>query len=371
MVTGSRFIDMADEGRLPLVRLAADRHPHVLPDPVAHRGPPDHRPHVGPADDRPPRHRALRPRLPARLPRGRGDRPEPRPPLVGDEVPVRMRARVTGRSSIGSTQSVYYMIKVTLARVRRPAARAPGDRAPATPPPSTRSTASSHGDGPAHPAGRDRRRRRPVLHRLRARAAQAAAWSATRCCGCGSTVVLLGLAVWKDLLVTVSTRDRDLLRAVRAVRGDARRSSSCCCCTSRWSSRAWRTRTRCWPRSSASCSNASRSLESGAGRDRRALGAHDAHRDRLAALSWPAAAVVIVGHDSADALPRTLRCPARRSSARATRSWSSTARRATGPPRSARAARRGAPCSSPARTSGSPAAATRAPTRRPRRCSSC
>ena len=35
--------------------------------------------------------------------------------MVGDEVPVRMRARVTGRSSIGSTQSVYYMIKVTLA----------------------------------------------------------------------------------------------------------------------------------------------------------------------------------------------------------------------------------------------------------------
>jgi hypothetical protein len=37
--------------------------------------------------------------------------------MVGDEVPVRMRARVTGRSSIGSTQSVYYMIKVTLAVV--------------------------------------------------------------------------------------------------------------------------------------------------------------------------------------------------------------------------------------------------------------
>jgi glycosyltransferase involved in cell wall biosynthesis len=35
--------------------------------------------------------------------------------MVGDEVPVRMRARVTGRSSIGSTQSVYYMIKVLLA----------------------------------------------------------------------------------------------------------------------------------------------------------------------------------------------------------------------------------------------------------------
>jgi glycosyltransferase involved in cell wall biosynthesis len=35
--------------------------------------------------------------------------------LQGDELPVRMRARVTGRSSIGSTQSAYYMMKVLLA----------------------------------------------------------------------------------------------------------------------------------------------------------------------------------------------------------------------------------------------------------------
>jgi glycosyltransferase involved in cell wall biosynthesis len=35
--------------------------------------------------------------------------------MVGDELPVRMRARLTGRSSIGSTQSAYYMIKVLVA----------------------------------------------------------------------------------------------------------------------------------------------------------------------------------------------------------------------------------------------------------------
>jgi glycosyltransferase involved in cell wall biosynthesis len=35
--------------------------------------------------------------------------------LQGDELPVRMRARLTGRSSIGSTQSAYYMMKVLLA----------------------------------------------------------------------------------------------------------------------------------------------------------------------------------------------------------------------------------------------------------------
>jgi glycosyltransferase involved in cell wall biosynthesis len=35
--------------------------------------------------------------------------------LTAEELPVRMRARHSGRSSIGSTQSMYYMIKVTLA----------------------------------------------------------------------------------------------------------------------------------------------------------------------------------------------------------------------------------------------------------------
>ena len=86
-----------------------------------------------------------------------------------------MRARLTGRSSIGSTQSVVLHDQGAAGGVRRAAARPPGASTPATPPPSTRSTASSHGDGPAHPAGRDRRRRRAVLHRLRARAAQAPA----------------------------------------------------------------------------------------------------------------------------------------------------------------------------------------------------
>ena len=54
--------------------------------------------------------------------------------LQGDELPVRMRARVTGRSSIGSTQSVYYMMKVLLAVIvglmrARPGVEA-GDAAP-------------------------------------------------------------------------------------------------------------------------------------------------------------------------------------------------------------------------------------------------
>jgi glycosyltransferase involved in cell wall biosynthesis len=56
--------------------------------------------------------------------------------LSAVEVPVRMRARQTGRSSIGSTQSAYYMIKVLLAVFvgllrARPAVQA-GDEAPVT-----------------------------------------------------------------------------------------------------------------------------------------------------------------------------------------------------------------------------------------------
>jgi glycosyltransferase involved in cell wall biosynthesis len=56
--------------------------------------------------------------------------------LSATEVPVYMRARTTGRSSIGSTQSVYYMVKVLLAVFvgllrARPAVRA-GDDAPVT-----------------------------------------------------------------------------------------------------------------------------------------------------------------------------------------------------------------------------------------------
>lgn len=35
--------------------------------------------------------------------------------LVSEEVPVEMRARLTGRSSINASRSIYYMIKVTLA----------------------------------------------------------------------------------------------------------------------------------------------------------------------------------------------------------------------------------------------------------------
>jgi glycosyltransferase involved in cell wall biosynthesis len=54
--------------------------------------------------------------------------------LNAEEIPVQMRARTTGRSSINSTQSVYYMIKVLLAvfvgLLRARPTVEPGDRSP-------------------------------------------------------------------------------------------------------------------------------------------------------------------------------------------------------------------------------------------------
>ncbi len=56
--------------------------------------------------------------------------------LEGTEVPVRMRARTTGVSSINAGRSVYYMVKVLLAifvgLLRARPAVAPGDAAPVT-----------------------------------------------------------------------------------------------------------------------------------------------------------------------------------------------------------------------------------------------
>ena len=71
---------------------------------------------------------SLRGRVPARLPGGRGDGDAIRHRLRLVEVPVAMRDRETGSSSITALRSVYYMVKVLLAlfiglfrRRRRPA----------------------------------------------------------------------------------------------------------------------------------------------------------------------------------------------------------------------------------------------------------
>ena len=71
MVSGSRFLAADGEGyRSSVCRRARD--PCLRPRAVADRRSRGHRSDVGLPHDRPPRHRAVRPRLPARLSRGRG-----------------------------------------------------------------------------------------------------------------------------------------------------------------------------------------------------------------------------------------------------------------------------------------------------------
>ena len=79
MVTGSRFLAADGDGyRSSATRRVGIR---VFSSVVSrdHR-PARHRPDVGLSHDQPPRHRAVRARLPARLPRGRGDPADARAP---------------------------------------------------------------------------------------------------------------------------------------------------------------------------------------------------------------------------------------------------------------------------------------------------
>ena len=79
MVTGSRFLD-PDRRRLPLLGHPAHGHPHLRQGGLADHPPARHRPDLRLSHDQPARHRAVRARLPARLPRGRGDPADARPP---------------------------------------------------------------------------------------------------------------------------------------------------------------------------------------------------------------------------------------------------------------------------------------------------
>ncbi len=77
MVYGSRF--RGDPGyKVPLGTAAGE--PGLLGRPDGDHPAEDHRPHLGLPDDQPARHRAVRPRLSARLPGGRGDPDAARPP---------------------------------------------------------------------------------------------------------------------------------------------------------------------------------------------------------------------------------------------------------------------------------------------------
>ena len=187
----------------------------------------------------------------------------------------------------------------------------------------------------------------------------------------GSTVVLLGLAVWKDLLVTRLDRGGDLLRAVGAVRGDARVRPHAAAALLAGHLAPGRPEQGAGPEAQPPAA-ARRGPRERRGRDRRALGAHLA---RPRSARCPELAGSGRRHRRPRQRRRTARHvgrPAAPAAARTTRSWSSTVRRATTRLRWRASRSTGAGrCSSRARTSGSPAAATRAPRRRPRRCSSC
>ena len=172
MVTGSRFLDVDDRTATARRRRGASASaifPRVL---SRRRRPPRHRPDVGPADGPTAAGSSSSPATTrTTTPRSRR-----RPQLHSHRWWATRcrcgcaRASTGGRRS--ARRSAYYMIKVLLAvfvgLLRARPAIEPGDAAPVH---------AEHVElmDTAHPAGRDRRRRRPVLHRLRARAPQAAA----------------------------------------------------------------------------------------------------------------------------------------------------------------------------------------------------
>ena len=100
----------------------------------AHRAhpPEDHRPDLGLSDDQPPRDRALRPRLPARLPRGRGAADAPRPPPAHPRGPraderarLRRRARSTTRAAPTTWSRCCWRCSSASSAAARPRSRRP------------------------------------------------------------------------------------------------------------------------------------------------------------------------------------------------------------------------------------------------------
>ena len=159
------------------------------------------RPDLGLPALQPPRDRAVRPRLPARLPRGRGGADAPPPPPAdargaGADVPARRR-RVVDRSG----KSVYYMIKVLLALFVGLA------RAPAGP----RARRRGAGRRGARDLMETRIQIVAIVGAARAAADRAragpppAAARALRAAVAVQRVVLLGLAVWRGALEQVAS----------------------------------------------------------------------------------------------------------------------------------------------------------------------
>ena len=114
------------------------------------------------------------------------------------EVPVRMFER-GGGVLLDQLGQVGLLHDQGAARaVRRPVPRARPVPEPGDARAGRRGARGS--DGQPDPDRRDPRRRRRCCSSCSSWSAAGGCWSATRCCGCFSAVVLLGLAVWRDAL---------------------------------------------------------------------------------------------------------------------------------------------------------------------------
>ena len=158
MVYGSRF--RGDPGyKVPLGRRVGNLIFSVVLT-VAHP-PEDHRPDLGLSDDQPARDRALRPRLPARLPRGRGDpdaaRPppaHPRGPRADERARLRRRARSTTRAAPTTWSRCCWPCSSASSAAARPRSRRPARTSSGVGPP-----AEDRHDALRRVATRGRRRR--------------------------------------------------------------------------------------------------------------------------------------------------------------------------------------------------------------------
>ena len=229
MVTGSRFLSRTGDGYRSSVsrRLGIRIFAGVLS--LVTR-PARHRSDLGLPDDRPARHRAVRPRLPARLPRGRGRADgATRTGSARCELPVQHARAPVGRL-LDQLDAVGLLHDQGAAGgPRRAAARAPRGRGRRR---RARRGGARRSDGRPHPDRRDRRDRRAVLPGLRARAAPAADGALRAAVAVRDRRAARARGLARPARASSPARSASPTRRRRCSRSRSG-SSCCCCCTSR------------------------------------------------------------------------------------------------------------------------------------------
>ena len=243
MVCGSRFL--TDDSGYPAPISRRTGHPHLRLPAVAHRRPARERPDLGLPALQPPRDRAVRARLPARLPRGRGGADAALPPAAdarGAGARCIQRgggvSSITLRASRPTTWSRCCSRSSSASPARRPVPE-PGDA------------------GAGRGGARDLMETRIQIVAIIGSAAAAPDRARAGAPAPAARALRAAVAVQRAR----AARAGDLARPARGDRharsaSPTRRtrcssspsaSSSCCCCTSRSRSRAWPTRPRCSP----------------------------------------------------------------------------------------------------------------------------